>query len=291
MEFDNIAISSGSIDSTEGNPIKWDLYSPISGTSREFPVILFIHGFKGFKDWGAFPDACEDLARSGFGVVSFNLSRSGIGDRRTEFDRLDLAEKQTFTQDLADIKSIIEALQSGKIKDIHTHLNTDYIGLVGHSRGGHLAVTAAAEFDSVQCLVTWSAVADYLEFWTDKMKADWEKLGYTEIVNSRTKQVFKLDKSVYDDAVNNSERVIAIRRCADIRIPSLFIHARKDETVPYTNSEQLHINCAAKDKELRFIANAGHTFGVSHPFIDADFPKPYKELLDWSIGWFREHLR
>lgn len=59
MEFDNISISSGKIDSTEGNPIRWDLYSPISGTSREFPVILFIHGFKGFKDWGAFPDAAK----------------------------------------------------------------------------------------------------------------------------------------------------------------------------------------------------------------------------------------
>lgn len=138
MEFDNISISSGKIDSTEGNPIRWDLYSPISGTSREFPVILFIHGFKGFKDWGAFPDACEDLARSGFGVVAFNLSLNGIGDNRREFDRLDLFARQTFTQDLNDIQSVIQALQKGEIKDSHTHLNTDYLGIVGHSRGGIL---------------------------------------------------------------------------------------------------------------------------------------------------------
>ena len=62
MAFDNISVSSGIIDSTEGNPIRWDLYTPISGTRRIHPVILFIHGFKGFKDWGAFPDACEELA-------------------------------------------------------------------------------------------------------------------------------------------------------------------------------------------------------------------------------------
>jgi dienelactone hydrolase len=126
MEFDNISISSGTIDSTEGNPIRWDLYSPISGTNREFPVILFIHGFKGFKDWGAFPDACEDLARSGFGVVAFNLSLNGIGENRRELDRLDLFARQTFTQDLQDIQTIIEALQKGVIKDSHTHLNTDF---------------------------------------------------------------------------------------------------------------------------------------------------------------------
>lgn len=291
MEFDNISISSGSIKSTEGLPIKWDLYSPISGTNRDFPVIIFLHGFKGFKDWGAFPDACEDLARSGFGVVAMNFSLSGIGDKKTEFDRLDLFERQTFTQDLNDIESVIKALQNGEIKDKHSHLNTDVIGLIGHSRGGHIAVTAAAEFEAVQCLVTWSAVANYLDFWTDQMKKDWESKGFTEVVNSRTKQVMKLDKVVYEDAVNNEAKVIALKRVEDVRVPALFIHARDDESVPYTNSEELHIHCAAKEKELRFVAKTGHTYGIAHPFEEMEFPKPFAELLDWTIGWFREYLR
>lgn len=291
MEFDNISISSGSIPSTEGLPIKWDLYSPISGTNRDFPVIIFLHGFKGFKDWGAFPDACEDLARSGFGVVAMNFSLNGIGDKRTEFDRPDLFERQTFTQDLNDIESVIKAIQNGEISDKHSHLNTDVIGLIGHSRGGHVAVAAAAEFEAVQCLVTWSAVANYLEFWTDEMKKDWESKGFTEVVNSRTKQVMKLDKLVYEDAVKNEGRVIARKRVEDVRVPALFIHARDDESVPYTNSEELHIHCAAREKELRFVAKTGHTYGVAHPFEEMEFPKPFAELLDWTIGWFREHLR
>ncbi|MCG8372755.1 MAG: alpha/beta fold hydrolase [Balneolales bacterium] len=291
MEFDNISISSGSIPSTEGLPIRWDLYSPISGTNREFPVILFIHGFKGFKDWGAFPDACEDLARSGFGVVTLNLSHNGIGDNKTEFDRLDLFATQTFTQDLNDIESIIKAIQAGEIRDNHTHLNTDFMGIVGHSRGAHLAITAAAEFEAIQSLVTWGAVANYLEFWTDKMKEDWDTTGITEVINSRTKQIMPLEKAGYDDALQNEQRVIALHRVKDLRVPALFIHGRKDESVPYTHSEQLHIHCAARDKELRLIANAGHTFGISHPFQEDEFPGPFQELLDWTIGWFREYLR
>lgn len=291
MEFDNISISSGSIRSTEGLPIKWDLYSPISGTNRDFPVIIFLHGFKGFKDWGAFPDACEDLARSGFGVVAMNFSLNGIGDKKTEFDRLDLFERQTFTQDLKDIESVIKALQSGEIQDKHSHLNTDVIGLIGHSRGGHVAVAAAAEFEAVQCLVTWSAVANYLDFWTDKMKKDWESKGFTEVVNSRTNQVMKLDKAVYEDALKNEDKVIARKRVEEVRVPALFIHARDDESVPYTNSEELHIHCAAKEKELRFVAKTGHTYGIAHPFEEMEFPKPFAELLDWTIGWFREYLR
>jgi len=291
MEFDNISISSGVISSTEGLPIRWDLYSPISGTSREFPVILFIHGFKGFKDWGAFPDACEDLARSGFGVVAFNLSLGGVGENPTDLDRMDLFSRQTFTQDLDDIRSIIQALQKGEIKDSHTHLNTDFLGIVGHSRGGHLAIVAAAEFDSIQCLVTWSAVGNYLDFWTDSMKKDWEKDGVTQVLNLRTQKNMPLGKVVYDDAIENEDRVIAMHRVKELRVPSLFIHAREDETVPYPHSEQLHIHSAAKDKELRLIAKAGHTFGVSHPFQEDDFPKPFQELVDETIGWFREHLR
>lgn len=291
MEFDNVSISSGSISSTEGLPIKWDLYSPISGTSREFPVIIFLHGFKGFKDWGPFPDACEDLARSGFGVVAMNFSLNGIGDRKTEFDRPDLFERQTFSQDLEDIKSIITALKKGEIKDNHTHLNTDSIGLIGHSRGGHVAITAAAEFETVQCLVTWSAVANYLEKWPDRVKEDWAKQGFTEVVNSRTGQKMKLDKIVYEDASNNAHRVIALNRVKELRIPTLFIHSRDDESVPYTDSETLHINCGSKDKELRLVSNTGHTYSTAHPFEELEFPKPFHEVLDWTIGWLREHLR
>ncbi|HCI69547.1 MAG TPA: alpha/beta hydrolase, partial [Balneola sp.] len=62
MEYDNLSISSGHILTEEDLPIKYDLYSPISGTRKDFPVVIFLHGFKGFKDWGPFPDACEDMA-------------------------------------------------------------------------------------------------------------------------------------------------------------------------------------------------------------------------------------
>lgn len=291
MEFDNISISSGQTPSSEGLPIRWDLYTPISGTSREFPVIIFLHGFKGFKDWGPFPDACEDLARSGFGVLAMNFSLNGIGENKTEFDRLDLFERETLSQDLDDIGTIIHALQKGEIQDSHSHLNTDTIGIVGHSRGGHTAIVAASEFESIQCLVTWSAVGNYIERWAEDKIEKWKSKGYIEIENSRTGQIMKVGKVVYDDAVSNADQLMAMKRVSDVRIPSLFIHAREDETVPYTDSEELHIECVAKEKELRLVANAGHTFGASHPFEEMDFPVPFLEVLEWTIGWFREYLR
>lgn len=291
MEVSSVSISSGSIESTEGLPISYDLYSPISRNSITFPVLIFIHGFKGFKDWGAWSDMCEELCLAGHGVVAMNLSLNGMQNDSDEFDRLDLFERETLSQDLEDIGSMIKALQNGEVSDAHSQLNTDMIGLIGHSRGGHTAVVAAAEYEPVQALVTWSAVANYNDRWSDEMKKDWEEKGYTEIKNSRTGQMMKLGKVVYDDAMENHDRLMAIERVKDLRIPTLFIHGREDEAVPYTDSEKLHIECAAKEKELRLVANAGHTYGLSHPFESQEYPKPFAEVIEWTEGWFLEYLR
>ncbi len=41
-------------------------------------VILFIHGFKGFKDWGAHNLVAEFFASRGYRFLKFNLSHSGV---------------------------------------------------------------------------------------------------------------------------------------------------------------------------------------------------------------------
>ncbi len=291
MEFTSVSISSGQIESTEGLPIRYDLFAPQGANAHPLPVVLFVHGFKGFKDWGIWPDACEEMARNGLVVCSFNLSRNGIGEKKDEFERLDLFEKQTLSQDLDDIGSVIDALQNGTIADEHAHMNTDLIGILGHSRGGHTAIAAGVEYEHIQAVVTWNAVADYLGRWSDEMKKDWQEKGFTHILNSRTGQQMKLDKVVYEDSRDNADRVIAIRRVEELRVPVLFIASREDESVPYTDSEKLHIACPAHDKELRLIAHGGHTLGASHPYTEPEFPEPFAEALEWTSGWFREYLK
>lgn len=289
MPFSAVVKSSGTIQSTENLPIRYDTYVPV-GSKRPIPVVLFLHGFKGFKDWGPFPDACEEIARSGFMVVAFNFSRNGVGESLTEFDELELFAGETFSQDLDDVGSVIEALQSGKIATEKAEVNTDWIGIVGHSRGGHTAVAAAAEYEDIDCLVTWSAVADYNQRWTDEMIADWESRGYTEIVNSRTGQKMRIDKVVYEDAKENADRVIALNRVKELRLPALFIHGQRDESVAKIETELLYRTCPSDEKELRLIANTGHTFGGSHPFEEQDFPEPFAEVLNATIGWFEYYL-
>jgi len=291
MQYSSVKKESGSVPSEDGLPIYYDLYSPVTTQNRAFPVILFLHGFKGFKDWGAFPDACETIARQGFCVVSFNLSRNGIGKNLLEFDEPEHFRKQTLSSDLSDVGSVIKHLKKGTLKSEQVAMNTDKIGLIGHSRGGHTAVAAAAEFPAVQCLVTWSAVADYNKRWSEEMISDWESKGFTEIVNSRTGQALPVDKVVYDDAIENSETLMAINRVKDLHIPVLFAAGKEDESVPVNDSKKLFRACPSDDKELLIIEKTGHTFGVSHPFEDEDLPEPFENLLESTETWFIQHLR
>ncbi|MDX1640926.1 MAG: alpha/beta fold hydrolase [Balneolaceae bacterium] len=291
MNYSTISKIDGEISSTEELPIYYDLLVPGVDPGTVLPVILFIHGFKGFKDWGAFPDVYEELARAGFAVVAFNLSLNGVGASMLEFDKPELFRRQTFSQDLSDVGSVIDALKNKEIRSDKAVLDTDRIGILGHSRGGHTAVVAAAEYSEIQCLVTWSAVSDYNKRWTAEMKNDWNTKGFTNIINSRTGQVLPLDKVVYDDAVGNADRLMAIKRIRELYIPSMFIAGKNDETVPFSETELLYRNSPADEKEIRLIENAGHTFEISHPFNEEDFPREFSEVLDLTEGWFLDHLR
>ena len=291
MVYSSISKIKGQISSTENLPIRYDLLIPSTTTGTILPVLLFVHGFKGFKDWGAFPDAYEEFARAGFAVVAFNLSLNGVGQSMTEFDEPELFRRQTLSQDLADVGSVIKAIKTKEIANDKVRLNTDKIGIIGHSRGGHTAVVAAAEFSEIQCLVTWSTVADYNSRWSKEMIEDWNTKGFTEIKNSRTGQVLPVDKIVYDDAIHNADRLMAIRRVQELYIPSMFIAGKKDESVPHLDTETLYRTSPAYEKEVRLIDNAGHTFETSHPFNEEDFPPEFEQVIDLTEGWFLDHLK
>ncbi|MDV7398930.1 hypothetical protein RZS08_46410, partial [Arthrospira platensis SPKY1] len=52
------------IQSAAGRPMAFDLYWPEE--TEHCPLILFAHGFKGFKDWGHWSLIAETFARHGF---------------------------------------------------------------------------------------------------------------------------------------------------------------------------------------------------------------------------------
>ncbi|HLR76125.1 MAG TPA: alpha/beta fold hydrolase [Balneolaceae bacterium] len=286
MKTSSVQKQTNQIPSTEGLPIRYDIYSP-EGVQSPLPVILFLHGFKGFKDWGTFPEICKQIATKGFAVIAMNFSLNGIGENKMEFDRLDLFSRETLSQDLEDVGTVIKAIKSKAIEIGET----SKIGILGHSRGGQTAAAAAAEYADIDCLVTWSAVADYNARWSEKMLHDWQTKGVTEIKNGRTGQIMPMKKMVHEDALRNAERVIALNRVDELEIPALFVHGEEDEAVNPKNAEQLYNACSSQEKDLLLVSDAGHTYGGSHPFQSDELPKPLNRALAKTTQWFEAYLK
>ncbi|MCA1803175.1 MAG: prolyl oligopeptidase family serine peptidase [Rhodothermaceae bacterium] len=269
MKSNSVKKDSGTIPSSEGLPIAYDLYTP-SHAMYELPVVLFLHGFKGFKDWGTFPDACIEMASTGYAVLAMNFSLNGTGDNPCEFDRLDLFARETLSQDLEDVASVLEALKDSTIKSSLVTMDPHNVSVIGHSRGGHTAVVAASELDQITMVVTWAAVSNVLKQWSEAQINDWKTKGYTEILNSRTGQTMRVDRVVYDE---------------DLNLPCCFIHGTDDDAVSFEHTQILYENCPSSEKDRIFIDGANHTFGSTHPYLDDNLPKKFTEVLDHTIRW------
>ena len=277
-----------SISSTESLPISYTVY-PAPSNVETAPVVIFVHGFKGFKDWGSFPLGCETIAKEGLNVVAINLSRNGVGERPMDFDRLDLFADATLSQDQNDIGSVIEAIKSGEIKAVDTALKGK-IGIIGHSRGGHSVVAAAGEYEDIQTVITWAAVDNYPDRWGFSTKSDWVEKGFTDIMNGRTKQIMRLNRGVLDDAVENSDRVNALSNAAKLDIPCMFIHGTEDPAVHHDCAINLFQACPSKKKSLIIIDGAGHTFGGSHPWEKDHLPEHFAKVVSASAEFLSTHL-
>lgn len=291
MSYTSVIKQSGSIPSTDQNEIQYDLYYPSVSVPETFPILLFLHGLKGFKDWGPIPDACEDLSRAGFAVLAFNASHSGVTSPSGEIDREDLFKTMTISQDIADVGSVIKALKEGDITTNRIILDAEKLGIIGHSRGGHHAIVSSAEFPEIQALVSWSAVADFTELWDESMISSWQKGKDVEIENARTGQKLKVGPDGYQDLIDKPRRLTAMNRVKELHLPSLFIAGKQDETVPISHTERLFRACPSDQKELRLIPDTGHTFGAEHPFTDSDYPPHFSEVIEYTESWFLEHLR
>ena len=244
------------------------------------PVVVLVHGFKGFKDWGFFPLLADRLARAGFGVVSYNTSGSGINDAG-EMAYPDRFARNTFSAELADLETVMDAVNRGALGlPAPTSL-----GFLGHSRGGGMAILAAARRPEVKALVTWAAIASTSR-WSEEMQRRWRAQGHLEVRNQRTGQVPPLYPDILDDIARHAEALDIAGAASRLTIPWLIAHGTVDETVKLGEAEALaEANPAA---ETLYLPQAGHTFGATHPLGQRS--PALAALLDASVGFLTRHL-
>jgi pimeloyl-ACP methyl ester carboxylesterase len=233
--------------------------------SENLPLLIFVHGFKGFKDWGCFPYMMEKFAENNIFAVSFNFSYNGVGEKENEmieFTRLDLFAKNTFSRELDDLGSVLDFLEDNRKKYNYDFEN---LTLAGHSRGGGIAILKTAEDKRVKNLITLASVSEF-DRYTEERKKEWKKKGYFQVLNTRTKQYMRMNYTLIEDLERNSDRLNIKKAVSKISVPYLIIHGEEDLAVDYSEAVELYSISNKSLTKLELIANTGHTFGAVHPF-------------------------
>lgn len=247
------------------------------------PCLIYVHGFKGFKDWGYVPFAAEFFAQKGYFVLTFNFSHNGVGEKLTEFTELDKFEKNTFSLEIEELNEVIEAYHNGFFGE----KGVSQVGLIGHSRGGAISLLSGNN-NSVKAVAVWASVA-VLDRYSEKQKEKWRGRGYFEVLNQRTKQVMRLNITLLEDIEKNGSTTLNIKKAVEeLKKPLLIIHGKQDLAVPMKEAMSIYDWSDKKNTKLIVLENTGHTFGAVHPFEGTN--KTLDTLIETTEHFFRNHL-
>ena len=249
------------------------------------PTIIVCHGFKGFKDWGFFPITAESLADAGYVVITFNFSRNGLGADLQNFTELDKFATNTYSHELSDLQCLIDNVLTGHLgKGL---IDIERIGLLGHSRGGGEAILFASGNEKIQTLVTWSAIST-VERYSQGDLIQWQREGYLEIENKRTKQIMRINIDLLNDIKNNKKKLNILDSAQKIEIPTLLIHGEMDDVVPLEEANNIYNHIGSSIKDLMIIEGGTHTFGINHPMESRSIQ--FDTVLDLTESWFDKYL-
>ncbi len=250
---------------------------------KKKPVIIYIHGFNGFKDWGNFDLIATQFAEAGYFFIKSNLSHNGTSlSHPNDFVDLEAYGHNNYSTELADTYSIIQWVLNN---DNHyaSELNSEKIILFGHSRGGGISILAANQHKSVKALITWASIAECKTPWAnwpeEKMK-DWKEKGVQYYSNKRTNQEMPLYYQLYEDYINHLHEFDIKSAIANLQIPILLCHGTQDEAVPYEKA--LHLKAYQPSAKL-ITLHSDHVFGRKHPWTETYLPTATQDAISESI--------
>ncbi|MDB5262595.1 MAG: dienelactone hydrolase [Adhaeribacter sp.] len=252
--------------------------------SKPKPIALFIHGFKGFKDWGHFNLLADYFAQQGFVFIKLNLSHNGSTLTEDDVKDLEAFGHNNFSKELADVKALVDLLYSENTPVPTPELDLSRIFLIGHSRGGGLAILASDQDHRIKATATWAAISDLENRWSDEILAQWKNEGVLHVENARTKQQMPMYYQLVEDFLANKNLLDIPAAARRLPQPLLLIHGANDETLPLQMAYELKEN--KPDAALEIIPEANHSFGGMHPYLLPALPPAAQQAADRTITFF-----
>lgn len=240
-------------------------------------LILFAHGFMGYKDWGAWSLVQDYFTDLGFGFCKFNFSHNGTTpESPTAFTDLEAFSIDSYWKEHCDINAVIQWLKE-KLTPFPS------LFLLGHSQGGGIVLTLS-KHPLVERIVTWAAVSDFAErFPTGKALEEWKENGFHYRMNSRTNQNMPLAFERYTDFEQNKHQLDIREIVEKSSAQLLFIHGESDTSVLPEESKNLAL---WSKQECKILANTAHTFDSKEPWESLSLPTKLLEACTITASFF-----
>lgn len=282
------SIKNHQLEGKNGRPFLLDVYwNEENKTSK--PILVFMHGFKGFKDWGHWEQIAWTFAKAGYCFVKFNFSHNGTTvDDALNFADLEAFGQNNYSKELDDLEVVLDWIAEAKDWEEKINWEAENITLIGHSRGGPIALIGAKEQKNVQRVITWAAVHELDYAWQKEVCqiSTWKKEGVYHVMNGRTKQNMPLYYQLYENYQQNATRLSVHATLKELHKPCLIVHGDADPAVPAKAADYLMQHAVLG--QVKIIQDANHVFGGKHPYQDEKLPVHSQILVEHCLDFLKE---
>lgn len=273
------------LSGAENKPMALDIF--FENDKAQKPVVIYVHGFNGFKDWGNFDLIAAKFAAAGYVLVKFNFSHNGTTPLHPEeFSDLEAFGNNNYSKELEDIGLVIDWVCDPS--NLYQHvMDSNHICLMGHSMGGGIAILQAAKDKRINKLITWAGISECKTpwgNWSAEILQQWEKTGVQYYTNSRTKQQMPLYYQLYQDYTQNREKLDICKAIKSLDINILICHGTLDNAVTVEKAFELK-NC--QPSAHLFTVESDHVFGRKHPWPTKELPAAMEAVVDASLQFLK----
>ena len=269
-------ISNATYLGAEGRSGLIDLEIPHNYNNK---IILFLHGFMGFKDWGAWPLVQDYYVNQGYGFCKFNTSHNGgTVENGIDFPDTQAFGMNTYSKEIFDVKSVLNWVDE-RIDEWTAHI-------IGHSKGGAVSLICGSQFNKIKSVSTWASIASIGERFPTADALDlWKKKGVRYIKNGRTLQELPQNIDLYYDYLEHQKAYDIESICKKYPKPLFLAHGENDTSVSMDNGLRL---AEWTDTNLHVIADSNHVFDSKHPWTSDQLPPALLELCKLTADFIHD---
>jgi dipeptidyl aminopeptidase/acylaminoacyl peptidase len=277
------------LHSPSGRPFAADIRYVADG--RRKPVVIFAHGFKGFKDWGCWNPVAGIFAEAGYIFIKFNFSHNGltigVADQYTD---LEAFGRNTYSKELADLQYLTDWICGGRCLLPPAEYDSKRIAIIGHSRGGGISLIQTERDERIKACLSWAGVSSLSFMWEGNPALEqWKSSGVVMIPNARTGQAMPVYTDLLYDYEQHQPWLNIAHALQKMRKPCLIIHGDQDSSVPHSAALQLKAWYPAA--ELQIIPGADHVFGAVHPWAQEEIPEHTRQVIAMSLEFLHSHFQ